>query len=66
MEPKKILTIRQVAAEFGVAEFALRRWVKQKQFPVFRSGNRVYINRAIFETYLNEGGQHEKHHTIHR
>jgi len=64
MEPTKILTIRQTATEFGVAEFALRRWVKQKKFPVFRSGNRVYINKAIFETYLNEGGQYESNHNI--
>jgi len=56
MEPKKILTIRQTATEYGIAEYALRRWVKQKQFPVFQSGNRVYINRRIFEGYLNEGG----------
>ena len=56
MELKKILTIRQTAAEYGVAEFAVRRWVKQKQFPVFQSGNRVYINRRVFETFLDEGG----------
>jgi len=56
MNEKKILTIRQTVEEFGVAEYALRRWVKQKQFPVFQSGNRVYINRRIFETFLDEGG----------
>jgi hypothetical protein len=56
MEQRKILTIRQTAAEYGVAEYALRRWVKLRQFPVFQSGNRVYINRGIFESYLTGGG----------
>jgi len=54
---KKILTIRQTAAEYGVAEFAVRRWVKQKQFPVFYSGTRCYINRQTFEGYLTGGAR---------
>jgi len=56
MEPKKILTIRQTATEYGIAEYAVRRWVKQQRFPIFQSGNRVYINRGTFETYLDGGG----------
>ena len=52
-----ILTIRQAAKEFGFPEFGLRTLVKGGAFPVIRCGNRVYISRAVFEKYVERGGE---------
>jgi hypothetical protein len=57
---KVILTIKETAREYkprGVAEFAIRNWAKQGLFPTLQAGNRVYINRAVFEEFLAKGGK---------
>ncbi|GHU95331.1 hypothetical protein FACS1894208_07960 [Clostridia bacterium] len=57
MENKKILTIREIAKQYSIAEFAVRNWIKAGEFPVFHAGSRVYVNTAIFEKYLESGGK---------
>lgn len=33
---KKYLTVRECADELGVDKKTIRRWIKAKQFPIFR------------------------------
>lgn len=56
MENKPVLTIRETAHEFNFPEYAIRGLVKRKAFPVIQAGNRCYIVREIFESYLKSGG----------
>jgi hypothetical protein len=54
---KQILTIRETAKAYGVAEFAVRNWTKAGAFPVLKAGSRCYINRNVFEQFLTKGGE---------
>lgn len=46
-------TISAVSHDFGIGEWTIRQWVKQKQFPVFMSGKKTLINYDVFEAFLN-------------
>lgn len=48
-----ICTIRQLAKETGIAEYAIRLWVKQERFRTLRSGKKYLINYDIFMQFLN-------------
>jgi excisionase family DNA binding protein len=48
-------SIRNAAADFGIGEWTIRQWVKQKKFPVVMSGRKILINYDIFTNFLNGG-----------
>ena len=59
MEEKKkaVLTIKELAKEFGFPEFGIRGLIKRGAFPVIKCGNRCYVVRDVFEEYLRSGGE---------
>lgn len=46
-------SIRNTAADFGIGEWTIRQWVKQKKFPVIMSGRKILINYDVFTDFLN-------------
>jgi len=56
-EQKTALTIKETAKEFNFPEFAIRTLVKRGAFPVIQAGNRCYIMKHVFESYLQTGGE---------
>lgn len=56
-ERKTALTIKETAKEYHFPEFAIRTLVKRGVFPVIQVGNRCYILKHVFESYLQTGGE---------
>lgn len=46
-------SIRNTATDFGIGEWTIRQWVKQKKFPVIMSGRKILINYDVFTAFLN-------------
>lgn len=46
-------TISAVSRDFGIGEWTIRQWVKQKQFPVIMAGKKTLINYDVFKAFLN-------------
>ncbi len=46
-------SIRNTAADFGIGEWTLRQWVKQKKLPVIMSRRKILINYDVFTDFLN-------------
>ncbi len=46
-------TISAVSRDFGIGEWTIRQWVKQKQFPVIMAGRKTLINYDVFKAFLN-------------
>jgi excisionase family DNA binding protein len=44
MRPPHLLTIRQAAKSLGVSRTTLRRLITLGQLPVWREGDRVYVD----------------------
>lgn len=57
MIEKAALTIKETAQEYSFPEYAIRTLVKRGAFPVIQVGNRCYITKAVFEDYLQKGGE---------
>ena len=55
--PNQPLTIAKTAKEYGFPEYCIRTLVKRGEFPVIQTGNRSYITRKVFESYLETGGK---------
>lgn len=54
-EGQKLLDLKQAAAHAGVTVPAMRHWIKTETFPeiaVRRYGRRVWIERKLFEQWL--------------
>lgn len=51
----RMRTIRQTAAETGVAEYFVRRLVKQDKIKYVQAGRKVLINLDLFVDFLNGG-----------
>ena len=41
------------AKEFGIAEYALRRWVKSGELPCIHCGRRILINCSVLSEFLS-------------
>lgn len=46
-------SIRSAAVDFGIGEWTIRQWVKQKKFPVIMSGRKILINYDVLTSFLN-------------
>lgn len=49
----KVVGVKQAAKEFGVAEYALRRWVKSGELPCIHCGRRILINCTVLSEFLS-------------
>ena len=54
---KTALTVKETAKEYNFPENAIRTLIKRGAFPVVQVGNRCYIVRSVFESYLQTGGE---------
>jgi len=52
---RTMLSIREVAAEFGVSEKTIRRWIKTGDLPAWRRGQVLRVSRAALDAFLREG-----------
>ena len=50
----RVIGVKQASKEFGIAEHAIRRWIKSGKLPVIRCGKKHLINCTTFSTFLNE------------
>ena len=49
---RRMLTVREVAAELGVSEKSVRRWVRDGALPVWRRGSILRISRESLDEFL--------------
>lgn len=49
----RVVGIKTAAQEFGIAEFALRRWVKSGELPCIHCGRRILINCSVLSEFLS-------------
>jgi len=52
---RPMLTIREVAAELGVSEKTIRRWIKTGDLPAWRRGQVLRVSRTALDAFLREG-----------
>ncbi|MGA3013936.1 MAG: helix-turn-helix domain-containing protein [Bacteroidales bacterium] len=50
-EKDDILTVKQVAVEYGISTISLYKHIKAKEIPVIKIGNKIRIRRSAFEYY---------------
>ena len=48
----RVIGVKQAAAEFGIAEYTLRTWIKTGQLPVVRCGRKHLVNCTILSRFL--------------
>ena len=53
----KVIGIKQAAAEFGISEYAIRRWIKSGQLPVITCGKRFLVNCTVLSKFLENGSR---------
>lgn len=51
----RMRTIKQTAAETGLAEYFIRQLVKQNKIKYVKAGCKTLINLDLFIEYLNSG-----------
>lgn len=49
----RVIGIKTAAQEFGIAEYALRRWVKSGELPCIHCGRRILINCSVLSEFLS-------------
>lgn len=49
----RVIGIKQASKEFGISEYAIRRWIKSGQLPVITCGKRLLVNCTVFSNFLN-------------
>lgn len=54
-----IMTLPEIAEEFGLPYPMLYHWAKENRFPYIKSGIRFYVNRDKFIDFLNNGDDRE-------
>lgn len=52
----RVIGIKQ-AAEFGISEYAIRRWIKSGQLPVITCGKRFLVNCTVLSKFLENGSR---------
>lgn len=51
----RVVGIKQAAAEFGISEYTIRRWIKSGQLPVITCGKRFLVNCTMLSKFLENG-----------
>ena len=49
----RVLGVKQAAAAFGIAEHALRAWIRAGQLPVIQCGRKHLINCTVLSRFLS-------------
>lgn len=49
----RVVGVKQAAAEFGIAEHALRAWIRAGQLPVIQCGRKHLINCTVLSRFLS-------------
>ena len=49
----RVVGVKTAAKEFGIAEYALRRWVKSGELPCIHCGRRILINCSVLSEFLS-------------
>lgn len=49
----RVVGVKAAAKEFGIAEYALRRWVKSGELPCIHCGRRILINCSVLSEFLS-------------
>jgi excisionase family DNA binding protein len=49
-----LMDVKQLAAEWGVRETQVRKWVERHHIPYRKIGGRVLFVRAVMERFLEE------------
>lgn len=53
----RVIGVKQAAAEFGISEYAIRRWIKSGQLPVITCGKRFLVNCTVLSKFLENGSR---------
>lgn len=53
----RMVTIRQLARQTGVSEYAIRRMCKNREITFIKTGTKYLINFNMFVDFLNGGQQ---------
>lgn len=48
----KMLTIAETAANYGISQYAVRKWVNSGALPAVRIGKKFLINEQVIESFL--------------
>lgn len=48
----RVISIKAAAAEFGISECTIRKWIKSGQLPVVKCGHSFLINCTTFSKFL--------------
>lgn len=51
----KMLTIRQLAEQTGISEYAIRRMCKNNEITFIKTGSKYLVNFNLFLDFLNSG-----------
>lgn len=49
----RLIGVKAAAKEFGIAEHALRAWIKQGVLPCLHCGRKILINCSILSDFLS-------------
>ena len=56
-EPLEMLTVSEAAQKYGVAVFAVRRWIKTGDLPAVFTGKRALIADSNLQQFLLNGSK---------
>lgn len=59
-EIPKLLGVRDAAREFGIAEHALRVWIKEGRLQCLHCGRKILINCNVLSDFLSCRSQRDK------
>lgn len=58
-EVKKVLTVPQLAKEYGIPCYSIRKCISDGRLGVLRMGNKLYVKISDFENlFTTEGERH--------
>lgn len=49
----RVISIKQCAKEFSIAEYAIRQWVRSGELPCIRCGKKILINCTVMADFLS-------------
>jgi len=53
-EPKKMISVRQLAKQIGTSELTIRNWIKEGKLKAVRMGGLIFIPANQFEESMEE------------
>ena len=54
MEVKALMTLKDVAKMFQVSTMTVRRWIREKSFPVHKIGSTLRFRSGAVDSWLDE------------